>query len=189
MTTTTRARPLTPEQRRASIIDAVVPLILEHGTAVTSRQIADAAGVAEGTVFRAFGDKESLIEAAADAVLDGGRLDDGPLPDPDAPLESKLRDLLHAMRHRVRDVMRMAALTGRHPQPPTDAQRAVLRWRLREIFGPHESELTLTLDDLGAYLRAIAIGTSIPAPDHDLSDDLIVTALLDGIRRRRPAED
>lgn len=189
MTTTTRARPLTPERRRASILDAVIPLILEHGTAVTSRQIADAAGVAEGTVFRAFGDKDSLIEAAADAVLDQRRLDDVPLPDPDAPLDAKLRDLLHTMRLRVRDVMRMSALTGRRPQPPSDAQRAVLRWRLREILGTHEAELTLSLDDLGAYLRAIAIGTSIPTADHDLSDDVVVAALLDGIRRRRPTED
>ena len=50
------------------IIDAVIPLILEHGVGITSRQIAEAAGVAEGTVFRAFGDKESLIAAAAGGV-------------------------------------------------------------------------------------------------------------------------
>ena len=54
------------------IIDAVIPLILEHGVGITSRQIAEAAGVAEGTVFRAFGDKESLIAAAADAFFERG---------------------------------------------------------------------------------------------------------------------
>lgn len=188
-TATTRARPLTPDERRASILRAVIPLILEHGTAVTSKQLADAAGVAEGTVFRAFGDKETLIDAAADAVFGHGGVADGPLPDPEASLESKVRDLLHGMRVRVRDVMRMAALTGRHPQPPDESQRALLRWRLREIFGPNEHELAVDLDDLGAYLRAVAIGTSIPAPDHELDDDAVVAVLLDGIRRRRSTEE
>ena len=31
------------------IIDAVIPLLLKHGADVTSKQIAEAAGIAEGT--------------------------------------------------------------------------------------------------------------------------------------------
>ena len=52
------------------IIDAVIPLLLEHGRAVTSKQIAEAAGIAEGTIFRAFGDKETLVQAAIEKYLD-----------------------------------------------------------------------------------------------------------------------
>lgn len=70
------------------IIDAVIPLILEHGVGITSRQIAEAAGVAEGTVFRAFGDKESLIAAAADAFFERGASgESGPLIDASLDLE------------------------------------------------------------------------------------------------------
>ncbi|MCU1430433.1 MAG: DNA-binding transcriptional regulator, AcrR family, partial [Actinomycetia bacterium] len=36
------------------IVAATLPLLLEHGDRVTSRQIAEAAGIAEGTIFRAF---------------------------------------------------------------------------------------------------------------------------------------
>ena len=54
---------LAPEERRTQILDAVVPVILEHGAAVTSKQLAEAAGVAEGTLFRVFENKECLLGA------------------------------------------------------------------------------------------------------------------------------
>ncbi|TCP48536.1 TetR family transcriptional regulator [Tamaricihabitans halophyticus] len=56
---------MTPDQRRQAIIDATVPLLLEHGGNVTTGQIAEAAGIAEGTVFRAFTDKRELLVACA----------------------------------------------------------------------------------------------------------------------------
>src|ERR671931_1196638 len=67
-----RARPLPPEERRAALIAATLQLVATHGTKVTSRQIAEAAGVAEGTIFRVFPDKEALIRAAVAAALDPG---------------------------------------------------------------------------------------------------------------------
>jgi AcrR family transcriptional regulator len=53
------------DDRRDMIVEAAMPLLVEHGAKVTSKQIADAAGVAEGTMFKAFGDKESLLHFAA----------------------------------------------------------------------------------------------------------------------------
>jgi AcrR family transcriptional regulator len=49
------------EQRREAIIAATIPLLLERGDALTTSQIARAAGIAEGTVFRAFQDKQDLL--------------------------------------------------------------------------------------------------------------------------------
>ncbi|MHA7132745.1 TetR/AcrR family transcriptional regulator [Oerskovia turbata] len=58
------------DDRRAAIAAATVPLLARHGAAVTTRQIAEAANVAEGTLFRAFEDKDELIHAALVAALD-----------------------------------------------------------------------------------------------------------------------
>ena len=45
MTTKTgRAKPLSPEQRRTAILDAVIPLLVERGATVTTAEMAEAAG-------------------------------------------------------------------------------------------------------------------------------------------------
>ena len=59
-----RVPAMAPEERRAALIAVTVPLLREHGLAVTTRQIADAAGVAEGTIFGVFPDKNTLLRAA-----------------------------------------------------------------------------------------------------------------------------
>jgi AcrR family transcriptional regulator len=61
---------LAPEERRAVILDATIPLLRERGMGLTTREIADAAGVAEGTLFRVFDDKPALLIAAVVRALD-----------------------------------------------------------------------------------------------------------------------
>ncbi|MES1170476.1 MAG: helix-turn-helix domain-containing protein, partial [Leifsonia sp.] len=87
----TRAKPLSVDDRRAMILEAVMPLLTEHGRDISSKQIAEAAGIAEGTVFRAFGDKESLIDAAIVKFLDPEplRLELRAI-DPQLPLDRKV---------------------------------------------------------------------------------------------------
>lgn len=65
-----RVPPLAPEDRRAAIVAATVPLLAQHGQRISTRQIALAAGVAEGTIFRVFADKSSLILVALKSALD-----------------------------------------------------------------------------------------------------------------------
>src|SRR5258705_6822875 len=67
-----RVAAMAPDHRRAAIVDATIPLLRENGLLVTTRQIADAAGVAEGTIFGVFNDKASLIRAAVIKALDPG---------------------------------------------------------------------------------------------------------------------
>ncbi|MFC4120439.1 TetR/AcrR family transcriptional regulator [Nonomuraea zeae] len=61
---------MAPEARRAALITATLPLLREFGTAVSTRQIAEAAGVAEGTIFGVFPDKASLLRAALMSAFD-----------------------------------------------------------------------------------------------------------------------
>jgi len=71
---TTQARPcrapaLPPADRRAALIEAAVPLVLQQGFDVTTKELAAAAGVAEGTIFRVFDSKDELVLAAASSVF------------------------------------------------------------------------------------------------------------------------
>lgn len=65
-----RAPAMSQDERRAAIVRSTLPLLIEHGGNVSTSQIAAAAGIAEGTVFRAFKDKQDLLLACMQAGMD-----------------------------------------------------------------------------------------------------------------------
>jgi AcrR family transcriptional regulator len=155
---------MTVEDRRSMIIDAVIPLLLEHGTTVTSRQISEAAGVAEGTVFRAFGDKETLINAAIERYFDPEKLR-GKLRgiDPDDPLEVKVRCVFELLQERFSGVFRMMAVLGQTSRPPV---RPGVRYEYAEIIAralePDAERLNVPPSSVGALLRLVAFSSTLP---------------------------
>ena len=179
-----RARPLTPDDRREAILDAVVPLLREHGRDVSSRQLAEAAGVAEGTLFRAFGDKESIIGAAIDRIRDPEPLRNALRGiDPDEPTEDKVRQVLQLLRERFAEVVQfMTALRMQGPPPrehkPEDADWLAI---LETVFRP--GELAVPVADLGHYLRLLAFGSAIPTFNtvHPFTHDELAALVLRGV--------
>jgi AcrR family transcriptional regulator len=82
---------MSPEDRRAALIDATVPLLHEHGMEVSTKRIARAAGVAEGTIFGVFPDKNSLLVAAlVQALAPQPTVDALEAIDPALPLRERL---------------------------------------------------------------------------------------------------
>src|SRR4051794_23372113 len=76
------------EQTRQRVIDAAIDLLTRGGRdAVTTRAVADAAGLQPPAIYRLFGDKDGLLEAVAAhgfaAFLATKRVD----PDPKDPIE------------------------------------------------------------------------------------------------------
>lgn len=65
-----RAPAMSVDDRRAAIVAVAVPMLVEGGGSVTTGEIAAAAGIAEGTLFRAFRDKQALFAACLHAVLE-----------------------------------------------------------------------------------------------------------------------
>ena len=55
---------------RATIVESAVRLLREHGpAAVTTRGVAEAAGVQAPTIYRLLGDKDGLLDAVAEHVM------------------------------------------------------------------------------------------------------------------------
>jgi AcrR family transcriptional regulator len=125
------------DERRAAIAHATVPLLELHGSQVSTRQIAVAAGVAEGTLFRAFDDKVELLTAAAERALDPtarvAEIDDLPVaPDLAAELVQVARVIADGGR-RVRRVM--LAVHGMLASEEGQRAAAVRAARGADVFG------------------------------------------------------
>lgn len=99
------------EERRAAILDATFPLLAVHGAAVSTRQIAEAAGVAEGTLFRVFEDKHAIVLGAIARMLDPTTLV-AELGDQDTGqgLRAVLRDVVTVMQRRGEGVQGVLAV-------------------------------------------------------------------------------
>ncbi|GCE01652.1 TetR/AcrR family transcriptional regulator [Embleya hyalina] len=87
-------------RNRAAILEAAAALFAEHGVeSVSMDQIATAAGVGKGTLFRRFGDKSGLATALLDTrerALQEAILGGPPPLGPGAPAEDRLAAFLDA---------------------------------------------------------------------------------------------
>jgi AcrR family transcriptional regulator len=197
---------MSPDDRRRAIVRALVPLLVERGGEVSTREIAQAAGIAEGTIFRVFSDKRSLMLAAAEEAINPA---DGQAAFDDAMAGlTDLREKVVVATQRVLDRMRMtmsvmmavrahlmwdeesrkADPVKKHFGPPQfvlDAQ-AELHRRLAGIFEEHRDELAVEPEVAAIALRSLIFGVSRPelgmAPA--LSAEQIADLLLSGVATR-----
>jgi AcrR family transcriptional regulator len=160
---TERAKPLSQDERRAAIVDAVLPLLIENGRSVTTRQIADAAGIAEGTIFRVFPDKDSLIDAAVEKYLDSTAVNDAMRAiDPQLPLETKITRLLELLRDRMTGIFGIMNAVGMSGRPPGRQSPEEFFGIIHDVLQPDLDAIHVTPERTALYLRLIAFASAVP---------------------------
>lgn len=185
---------MAPETRRAMIVEAAIPLILERGVDVTTREIASAAGIAEGTVFRAFSDKAELIDAAVERVMDPEEaLVSLRGIDAARPLEEIVVSVVEILTARVERVVAfMGALGPRDHARHRVAHRREGHSPLGEATGAvtvlleaHADELRVPVTSAAEHLRVLVVGSSVPFLRGDAPVDPVALAdlIMHGIVR------
>ena len=188
-TTSRRASALPPDERRAAIIAAVRPLLIEHGESVTTRQIACAAGVAEGTIFTVFADKGELLDAVLEAALDPAPLDKL-LRDIDSalPYEQRLVEATELMQQRTVEVWRLISSLGNKRKDK--ARRSISESAgLAEIFASQPDRVRLEPAAAARTLRALTLALTHPLlSEEPVSAEEIVATVLHGIEVTDPTD-
>jgi AcrR family transcriptional regulator len=183
-----RAPALAAGERRAAIVAATLPLLLERGMGVTTKQIADAAGIAEGTIFRVFSDKNELLGAVIDAAADTSEAEIaiGAI-DRSLPIERQVEEAVRVMQRRVLEVWRVVsavldteAFRGRRGRKTADIT-ALVEW-----FERHRDVIRCDPKQAARALQGLTVGVSHPAlyGDEPMAPADVARLFLDGLRVR-----
>ncbi len=203
---------MAPDDRRAAILEAVVPLLRERGAAVTTRELAAAAGVAEGTLFRVFPDKGTLVRAAVERALDPVDLvaQIRAIPASRA-LRPALTEAVRLMQDRAGQVVDLIFVAhhapdgehrpdgGRRPgaghgapphghRPHHGSVEPVVD-AIAELLAAHAAELRLAPLDSARILMGLVLSTRRPGAwgsGLNLSADELVAVALDGLAHHAP---
>ncbi|GAA1801721.1 TetR/AcrR family transcriptional regulator [Luedemannella flava] len=196
-----RSSPLPPDERRAALVAATSPLIRMHGLNVPTRLIAEAAGVAEGTIFRVFPDKNALLRAALAEIFDPAptirALRDIP---PSCSLQVRLATAATIVAHRMaanapviaamRSPEAHAVLAG---DPFMGDPRAALHTiveTIADMIRPDADKLRRSPITTAQLLISMVILTSrgMVGPDH-LTGGELADLLLNGLIQRSTGDD
>ena len=143
-----------PDERRAAVLRAAVPLVRERGAQVSTRELAEAAGVAEGTLFRVFPDKRALVCAALAEAMDPAPLERSlAAVDRSLPLEQRVRHAIEIVSEHTEGVVQL--MTALHEL--ADDGAATRRGPRTRARSEHEARDARLLDALAAVFEADAL--------------------------------
>ena len=187
---------MAPDDRRAAIIASTVPLLRDKGRAVSTKEIARAAGVAEGTIFRVFESKDELVEACVHDAFQTEVLVARLLEIDDAlPLRERLAAAVSTMQGYLRDIFSLMSVlqaSGRPMRPPhkgQDPRREQANTAVDQAFvalvGADADQLRLPATEVVNYLRMLTLSSVHPMLHHgDSTPQDLVDVILEGALRR-----
>lgn len=169
-----------PDQRRAAIVEATLPLVVERGASVTTAEIAAASGVAEGTIYRAFPDKATLMfEVVVRAFQPDDIIDDIEAIDPSLPLDRRLTaigELVVARMQRISSAVEALRSIPHDHDDDRDRAHAEIKQceaevtgAVAKVFDAHADELRIQPVEAATMFRGLLLAVSHPLLSSDSS--------------------
>ncbi len=210
-----RATPLPSDLRRQAIIDATLPLLLERGPEISTRAIARACGIAEGTLFRVFETKQELIHETIHAALrPDAAIASLQLLSDTQTLDERAAAILEIVSEEIARIKSLFGLVAssheqhqpggaqhpphlppRHTGPPAHVveNRELLTRAVQTALEPYRGDLDVALDQAAQLLTALAFATRFSFAQHAplARAQNLARLALHGIARpgTRPAEE
>lgn len=184
-------------QRRAAIIAAAVKLLESDGPDFTTRRVAEAAGVAEGTLFRIFPTLADLLAATYEEYLSPRHLNDQlDAVDLGDTLEEATSASVRAVFSYLASVhVAIHPVAGKAEQQSAPTRAAFESYRqrivdletwLNQSLGRYADELAFPVQSYARFLMTLSIGHFMRRQPTDSIPDITRFAL-DGARLRTQA--
>lgn len=169
-------------ERRAAIISATRPLLTTEGAQFTTRQVAEAAGIAEGTIFRHFATKSDLLHAVVEDLLDPSRVCAALEQLRPKTATEAVVGIVILMREAATETS--ALFHALHTRPPleskpeaeTDAECARdkqmamheertqrVRVAMVSVLTPFAPHFSIPVEAVASYIRSVTIASAHPA--------------------------
>lgn len=181
------------ERRREAILDAVGAEVVEREMDLTTKELAQLAGVAEGTLFRVFGSKEELLVAAFAHRLEQVARDDSWKRDlvrvDGKDLEAQLERYIEVVTERIVDWTRLMSILHRFLRGAEASKAHSLREashgevrRIKDLYigtlkdfadscaailAPHAGQLRVGVDQAVAFIQSTATSLAMARQFHD----------------------
>jgi AcrR family transcriptional regulator len=191
-----RSSPMPAADRRRAILDVVVPLLVAKGSALTTAEVARAAGIAEGTIFRVFPDKCALIYEAVKATMDPAPVADAIRAiGPSASMTAQLAEAVRVLRDHFNRMSSLGESLRSVAAPPGAQKRdvgrlikessTVISAALLELFERHRAALRVSPATATAAFRGLVFASAHPLlpPRERLAMEETVSILLSGIAK------
>lgn len=186
---------MSPDDRRASILEAARTVVAAEGFGFTTRQVADAAQIAEGTLFRVFETKDALVQAVIGDVLDPSQTETELAGLAPSSLDQAITELVRVLSNSIaRTSAFFEAVRSRCVQPPPgppehrgpghhDERNARLSAATTAVLAPFAEQLAISPDRAADFLRVVVFSTAHPylsPPSDRFTTDQIAQLILHG---------